>query len=402
MSSVTRRRSPSEDSEIIKQQRTVMRREVIFALIVVTDFLFVASLARAEQAGDGETQRSYTDSKGVTHLPSFSMPFSALASDAAKQSFIKSHERPQENENGSKSADVTLSRETILQLRSQYDNATEKTVQDLRKTFPVAVTDDIIAGVKVDVVVPQRGVTTKNESRVLMNLHGGGFIFGAHWGGLMESIPIASLGGYTVISVDYRMAPEHSYPAASEDVAAVYESLLRRHRPESIGIYGCSAGGMLTAQSAAWFQTHHLPRPGAIGLIGSGATHIDGGDSYYFAGAFFAGIPPYPPTGKDLISQLALNGYVAKVDPDDPLAWPARHLNVLSKFPPTLVINSTRDPTMSAAVFTHTQLIKAGVSADLHIWEGMRHCFVYDPGLPESRDAYDVIIKFFDKNLARK
>jgi hypothetical protein len=71
------------------------------------------------------------------------------------------------------------------------------------------------------------------------------------------------------------------FPAASEDVAAVYKDLLKTYRPENIGIYGCSAGGALTAQAEAWFQDKKLPNPGALGIFGSGAVRSGAGESAY-------------------------------------------------------------------------------------------------------------------------
>ena len=50
-------------------------------------------------------------------------------------------------------------------------------------------------------------------------------------------------------------------------------------------------------------------------------------------------------------------------------------------------------------VSTHSQLVKLGVEADLHLWEGVEHVFIWDPELPESREAYDVIVRFFDEHL---
>ena len=72
---------------------------------------------------------------------------------------------------------------------------------------------------------------------------------------------------------------------------------------------------------------------------------------------------------------------------------------VLCKFPATQVITGTRHFDLSAAVYTHTRLIKLGVEADLHVWEGLFHFFFMNPDVPESRDAYDVMVKFFDKHL---
>jgi monoterpene epsilon-lactone hydrolase len=87
---------------------------------------------------------------------------------------------------------------------------------------------------------------------------------------------------------------------------------------------------------------------------------------------------------------------------NDPLAAPATSPEVLAKFPPTLVVSGTRAFELSSAVHTHAQLVKQGVDADLHVWEGMFHGFFYNVDVPESRDCYDVIVKFFDRQLGRK
>jgi len=67
-----------------------------------------------------------------------------------------------------------------------------------------------------------------------------------------------------------------------------------------------------------------------------------------------------------------------------------------------LIITGTRGFEMSSALYTHTQLVKLGADADLHVWEGLFHGFFYNPDVPESREAYDVIVKFFDKHLGAK
>jgi monoterpene epsilon-lactone hydrolase len=83
------------------------------------------------------------------------------------------------------------------------------------------------------------------------------------------------------------------------------------------------------------------------------------------------------------------------------LAAPASSPEVLAKFPPTLIVTGTRGFELSSAVYTHSQLVKQGVEADLHVWEGMFHGFFYNADVPESRDCFDVIVRFFDKHLGR-
>src|SRR3546814_7333243 len=96
-----------------------------------------------------------------------------------------------------------------------------------------------IAGVPVDIVTPAAGVAADKRDKVLLNFHGGGFVLGnGGVGGRMEAVPVAGLGGYRVITVDYRQAPEAVYPAATEDALAVYKELLKTYRPQDIGVYG--------------------------------------------------------------------------------------------------------------------------------------------------------------------
>jgi acetyl esterase/lipase len=85
-------------------------------------------------------------------------------------------------------------------------------------------------------------------------------------------------------------------------------------------------------------------------------------------------------------------GYFSDADTNDPLVTPILSSEVLSKFPPTLIITGTRAMEMSTAVHTHAQLVKLGVDADLHVWEGMFHGFFYNPDVPESREAHAVIV----------
>jgi monoterpene epsilon-lactone hydrolase len=80
----------------------------------------------------------------------------------------------------------------------------------------------------------------------------------------------------------------------------------------------------------------------------------------------------------------AVRLYVSETNVLDPLVSPVYSNAVLAKFPPTLFINSTRDFTMSSAIYSHTQLIKAGVDAELYLWDGLDPAFMYDTRLPKS------------------
>jgi acetyl esterase/lipase len=144
--------------------------------------------------------------------------------------------------------------------------------------------------------------------------------------------------------------------------------------------------------------------PGAAGIFCAGLTLENGpgfgGDaSYVVAPIGEANLPaePPPPLGKGLPPLEYLQG----VDIKDPLAAPANSPALLAKFPPTLFITGTRAFELSSAVYSHGQLVKAGAESDLHVWDGLFHGFFYNPDVPESREAYDVIVKFFDRHLGK-
>jgi acetyl esterase/lipase len=356
--------------------------------------VFGAAGASAGDAAPLNAQKPVVDDDGTVHLPAVTVPYSSLASEEAKRYFVRLVRQFDALAAGRcGSVDECFMKPGVTQLEAR---------------FPVKVTSSLIGGVQTDMVVPAAGISKKNTGRVLINLHGGGFNVGARFGGQMESIPIASLGGFKVITVDFREAPQSKFPAASEDVAAVYRDLLKQYRPENIGIYGCSSGGLLTAEAVAWFQTHQLPRPGAIGMFGSGAQVPVQGDSNYVSTPLLG--PNFGPKGLTVFPEDAkvfekLITYFDRSDIDlkDPLISPAFHPSVLATFPPSLLITGTRDAGLSAVVYTHAQLVKAGAQADLHVWEGAPHCSygsgVVDADVPETREAWDVIVKFFDKHL---
>lgn len=285
--------------------------------------------------------------------------------------------------------------------RARQDKIMHVFLDPMVKRYAVKISEQRIGGVVTDVVEPAEGIAPANRHRVLINLHGGGFVTGARTASLVESVPLAAVMKIKVISVDYRMGPEHQFPAASEDVAAVYREILKAHDPKRIGIYGCSAGGMLTAQSIAWFQTHNLPRPAAAGIFCASLGQLAAGDSAVLGMAVLGMSRPAPRPAAAQPAPRPAPTYMGSVTNDNALAYPLTSPTMLAKFPPTLFISGTRSFEFSAALNSHNQLTKAGVESQFHGWDGMFHGFFYNSELPESREAYAIMTKFFDAHLAR-
>jgi monoterpene epsilon-lactone hydrolase len=323
---------------------------------------------------------------GTVHVPAFDLPPSTLISKEALEAQAMRARMP--GGAPSLSGDIAAARmglEAMLAPR----------VLGMRKLYPVDVLDQTISGIPTRIVTP-RGKTFDHQ-HVLINLHGGGFSMCADACAMLESVPIASLGGYKVVTVDYRMAPEATHPAAVEDVATVYRQLLKSYKPEHIGIYGCSAGGALTAETAAWLPAHGLPQAGAVGIFGAGAVRFGAGDSAWIAAYIDGSFPP--PVAPDGTRPDITRGYFGTTDMADPIISPGLHPEVMAKFPPTLIITGTRAMDMSPAIYTNSQLLKAGVRSTLIVGEAMGHCYIYQSNLPEAQDAYQVIVRFFRENL---
>ena len=331
------------------------------------------------------------DADGTVHIPPMSVPLSSLLSDEGRD-YLLQH-----------LLDMQNPQSKVLQ-GNDLPFFLEPYLAAMEEQFPLERQDIEIAGVPGIRFTPPAELAAAHEGKILINLHGGGFS-GCYPGcAIMESLPLAAIGGYDVITLDYRQGPDHTFPAASEDVAAVYRELLTSYEPQDIGIYGCSAGGMLVGMSLAWFANEGLPMPGAAGIFCAGLTVNDGpgfgGDADFVVSPIGEGYVPAeapPPIGK----ALPPIPYLANASITDPLVAPANDPDLLAQFPPTLFITGTRAFELSSAVYSHGQLVKAGVESDLHVWDGMFHGFFMNPDVPESREAFDVMVNFFDDTLGQ-
>jgi epsilon-lactone hydrolase len=99
---------------------------------------------------------------------------------------------------------------------------------------------------------------------------------------------------------------------------------------------------------------------------------------------------------------LASLPYFKGVDPADPLVFPINSPELMANFPPTLLIAGSRDFAVSSLFRTQAELSKYGVVAELHVWDGMWHAFFMDPDLPESKEVYSVVVRFFAQHLGNE
>jgi epsilon-lactone hydrolase len=280
--------------------------------------------------------------------------------------------------------------ETLEQRRARTDAWRARDSAEALRRYPVAITETEIAGVKTDLISPLQ-IPATNRHRVFINLHGGGF--NSDSGSRIEGDPIANLAKTRVVSIYYRLAPEHPFPAAVDDVVAVYSELLKTYRPGNIGIYGTSAGAILTCEVAVKLKQLRLPLPGALGVFSAVGDFSRVSDSrQLFANDGFPG--NLKPTDPD---HLPNDAYVGATDRRDPLLSPL--YADLRGLPPTLLVSATRDALLGDTAMLQRALMHAGVDARLVVFEALPHAFWYHFEFPETREALVLMAQFLDQKV---
>jgi epsilon-lactone hydrolase len=282
--------------------------------------------------------------------------------------------------------------QTLAERRARTDEWRKFGTAEARKYYPANVEETTTAGVRTDIITPLT-MPEANRDRVLINLHGGGF--NSDSGSLIEGIPIANLAKTKVVSVYYRLAPENPFPAAVDDVIAVYKELLKSYKPHNIGIFGTSAGAILTAEVVVRLKQSGLPLPAALGIFSGLADFSRVGDSRQLF--TLNGLPgELRPVDAN---HLPDDPYVGKTDRKDPVL--SALFADLRGMPPSLLVTSTRDLLLSDTCTFHRALLQAGVDAHLVVFEALPHAFWYHFQLPETKEALELMAKFFDDRVGR-
>lgn len=247
--------------------------------------------------------------------------------------------------------------------------------------YAVTMAEGRVAGVPVRTFTP-KGWHAGDP--ILMNLHGGGFVVDS--GSRTENIPVAALTGYRVVAVLYRLAPEHVFPAALDDAEAVYR-VLRAQAPNGrIGVYGTSAGAILTAELIARLKAKGVPLPAAIGIFSGTADLASADDSAQLYGG----------SGMAAVALL----YAGKHALEDPALSPLR--SDLGGWPPALCLTSGRDFLLGATAALCRGLDAAGGAATLHLFDGLPHAFWAYVEAPESDAAFKLMAHFLQRHLGAK
>lgn len=222
---------------------------------------------------------------------------------------------------------------------------------------------------------------------VCMDLHGGALVFGGGESCKMMAGVTAERFGVQVYSVDYRMPPDHPYPAAVEDCLSVYRSLLAKFDASDIVVSGSSAGGNLAAATVLRARDEGVAMPAGVVLLTPMSDLTEAGDSFetmrdldvvlrrrlYECGALYA-------DGQNLKSPYISPNFA----------------DYTKGFPKTFFQTGTRDLFLSNTVLLHRAMRRAGIEADLHVWEAMPHGG-FGGQSPEDRDVTAELRRFLAK-----
>ena len=245
----------------------------------------------------------------------------------------------------------------------------------------------VVEDVPVHVITPEGGSDDPDQP-IYLDIHGGGFIMGFGDTCVVMARNMAAQARMKMWSVDYRMPPDHPYPAALDDCLAVYRRLLADHPPERIVVGGASAGGNLAGALMLRARDEGLPMPAALILLTPEADLTESGDTF----ATNLGI--------DSVLTSSLGGSIALYADGHDLTHP--YLSPLfgeytPSFPPTMLQSGTRDLFLSNTVRMHRRLRAAGVDAELHVFEAMPHGGFF--GAPEDDEIGEEMRRFIARHL---
>jgi acetyl esterase/lipase len=238
--------------------------------------------------------------------------------------------------------------------------------------------------------VPAEWIKVKDASKhkAIFYLHGGGYVIGSLTSHRQLVAYIARATGSTALSIDYRLAPEHPFPAAIEDAVTGYRWLLRQgFSPKRIVIAGDSAGGGLTIATLLALREKGDPLPAAgIGL--SPWVDLTCSSETYRTKAHTDPIV----TEEGIQEFVAL--YLAGQDPKTPLASPL--FADLTGLPPLLIQVGSEEVLLEDSIGLDKKARACGVDSRLEVWEEMIHVWhSFSPILKEGREAINRIGEYF-------
>ncbi len=232
------------------------------------------------------------------------------------------------------------------------------------------------------------------DERVFLYIHGGGMVIGSPRNSRYLSVALGGATKMKVLSVDYRLAPEHPHPAGQEDCFKAYQWLIENGiKPENIIIGGLSAGGYYTITTLLRARDAGMPLPrGGICLSPATDLREESTDDLFYENA-----RTDPILADSGLLLWCIPAYLGGKDPNDPYISPI--LADLRGLPPLLIQASTSEMLYSGAKKFYEKAREAGVDVTFETWDDVPHGFqVFGLNiLPEAQDSINHVKSFVEK-----
>lgn len=228
---------------------------------------------------------------------------------------------------------------------------------------------------------------TNNDGRLIVYLHGGGFVVGSATANIVLPARVAHSAKMPVVSIDYRMPPEYPFPAALDDAVDVVRHLIDSgQNPRKLILLGESAGGGLVLSTALQLKALGIPMPAGLVVISPWADLSNTGDTGLTLNHFDPVI-----TWPDSLASAAA-AYAGEHNPANPLISPV--FGDYTGLPPMLVQAGSREVLLSDAFRVVRAARRAGVTVQYDVWDGMWHVFQQHPDVAEAEEAIAEIAMF--------
>lgn len=285
----------------------------------------------------------------------------------------------------------------ILQISAQNPPPQGATHIQLREWFEgINAQTPVAEGLEVEPILigpfAAELLTTEGADRnkLVIYFHGGGFLWGSARSYRVIASNLARTTGVAVLSVEYRLAPEHPAPTAHEDALRAYEWALENgFAPDNIALTGDSAGGNLALATAVRARDAGLPRPAAIAVFSPALDLASEGASHSTDAPLL--VRPL----MDLFNAI----YIGDGDRKSPAVTPFH--SDLAGLPPTLIHVGTWEILRDDSITMADRLKAAGVETELKLWDGMVHSWqLFAPMLDEGMASIDEAGRFLRDRLA--
>lgn len=271
---------------------------------------------------------------------------------------------------------------SVTQMRSDWDAAFAGC------SVPVTCEKVSASGVDGEWLVP----TDAPRDKAILYFHGGGFRIGSVASHRDLAARVADATGCRVLAINYRLAPEHRFPAALDDALIAYQYLREQGlRPADMAFAGDSAGGNLVLGTMLAARERGLPLPAAGALMSPWTDLTASGASYQ------SRAEADPIHQRAMILALAKNYLGKDGDPRDPLASPL--CADLTGLPPLLVQVGDRETVRDDSTELAARAKSAGADVELQVWDGMIHVFQMFPEIPQAREAIASLAVFLRNHL---